>query len=191
MISASSCTENRMLMHTHMERAIIEILDDNGRVVPYGEYGNVTVTGLDKYMMPLIRYQPGDIGLLRAPGNCSCVNKTPLLEIDSRSVDVFTFADGTKKSVKKFMKFFVRRPFFGAIQRIQVRQEKVDYVRILIEGVRWPLEQTQVDLLGKKIHESRFFPYGTKFLIENVKKIEVGGSKYKAFIPFDSNASNL
>ncbi|MFT3739984.1 MAG: hypothetical protein QM786_14625 [Breznakibacter sp.] len=40
----------------------IEILDEDGRVLPDGQLGNVTITSLFNMGTPFIRYQPGDLG---------------------------------------------------------------------------------------------------------------------------------
>lgn len=43
---------------------MVEILDDNGCVLPNGSLGNVTVTSLFNKGTPFIRYQTGDLGAL-------------------------------------------------------------------------------------------------------------------------------
>lgn len=40
----------------------IEILDDDGHVLPDGQLGNVTITSLFNKGTPFVRYQPGDLG---------------------------------------------------------------------------------------------------------------------------------
>jgi phenylacetate-CoA ligase len=47
--------------HHHPELMIIEILDDNGKQLRAGEYGEVTITSLGVEGMPLLRYRTGDI----------------------------------------------------------------------------------------------------------------------------------
>lgn len=182
MITASSCIENRELHHIHSERVVVEILDDDGRSVPYGTYGNVTVTGLDNYLMPLIRYQPGDIGRLHSPTNCKCLNKTPLLEINGRAVDFFTFADGSRKSFKRFMSFFLRKPFFDTIQRVQVEQKNHRLIQVHFER-KCPTPINLTKLLQQRISESNFFPPDTVVKVEEVEHINTALSKFKPFIP--------
>jgi len=57
----------------------LEILDNNGKEVKQGEAGNIIVTLLTNYTMPLIRYKIGDIGIL-SEKNCQCGRELPLLE---------------------------------------------------------------------------------------------------------------
>ena len=48
--------------HHHPELIIVEILDDEGKALPAGEYGEVTITTLGVEGMPILRYRTGDIG---------------------------------------------------------------------------------------------------------------------------------
>jgi len=57
----------------------LEILDNNGKEVKPGEAGNIIVTLLTNYTMPLIRYKIGDIGAL-SEKNCPCGRELPFLE---------------------------------------------------------------------------------------------------------------
>lgn len=47
--------------HAHPELIIIEIIDDDGRQLGSGEYGEVCITTLGVEAMPLLRYRTGDI----------------------------------------------------------------------------------------------------------------------------------
>lgn len=47
--------------HHHPELTYVEILDENGKRLPAGEYGEVTITTLGVEGMPLLRYRTGDI----------------------------------------------------------------------------------------------------------------------------------
>ncbi len=47
--------------HHHPELIIVELLDDNDKVVPEGEPGEVTVTTLGVEGMPLLRFKTGDV----------------------------------------------------------------------------------------------------------------------------------
>lgn len=61
--------------HEQLELIITEILDDEGNILPEGEYGEVAITTLGVEGMPLLRYKTGDIACLyEAP--CSCGRKS-------------------------------------------------------------------------------------------------------------------
>ena len=49
----------------------MEVVKD-GRNVGFGEKGNVCVTGLNNRCMPFIRYDLGDVAILREGKECSC-----------------------------------------------------------------------------------------------------------------------
>lgn len=50
--------------HLHPDLAVIEIVDDRGRVLPYGESGEIVVTPLRITGMPLIRFKTADVSFL-------------------------------------------------------------------------------------------------------------------------------
>lgn len=64
--------------HLHPDLAIVEIVDDQGNVLPAGEVGEVTVTPLGIEGMPLLRFRTGDMSFL-AHGPCACGRNSPRL----------------------------------------------------------------------------------------------------------------
>ncbi|PIQ88047.1 MAG: CoF synthetase, partial [Candidatus Omnitrophica bacterium CG11_big_fil_rev_8_21_14_0_20_43_6] len=61
--------------HLHPDLAVVEIIDERGRPLPYGQIGEIVVTPLRIEAMPLIRFKTGDISfLIDAP--CSCGRKS-------------------------------------------------------------------------------------------------------------------
>jgi phenylacetate-CoA ligase len=80
-------------MHLTDDALLVEVLKD-GRPARPGETGEVVVTALHLYAMPLIRYRLGD---LATRGDMSCLCGAPwstIREIQGRTVDWFTLADG-------------------------------------------------------------------------------------------------
>jgi phenylacetate-CoA ligase len=61
--------------HHHPELLIVEVLDDNGKPVPSGEPGEVTITTLGVEGMPLLRYKTGDIAVAYTEP-CACGRTT-------------------------------------------------------------------------------------------------------------------
>ena len=55
------------LLHVHQSNVYIEIVR-HGKVMPYGEYGDIYITSLTNYAMPFIRYNIGDQGRLIQQG---------------------------------------------------------------------------------------------------------------------------
>ena len=75
---ACNCRENNSL-HTVPDVHYLEILDDQGKEVEPGKAGNIIVTLLTNYTMPLIRYKIGDVGIL-SEKKCLCGRELPLMK---------------------------------------------------------------------------------------------------------------
>lgn len=62
--------------HVHPELMIVEIVDDNGHILPDGQPGEVVVTPLGVEGFPLVRFRTGDVARLdSAPCNCGWQTK--------------------------------------------------------------------------------------------------------------------
>jgi len=83
-------------MHVMAEHVVVEVMR-NGLPVAVGQEGEIVVTHLDNYVMPLIRYRTGDVGRL-LPGRCACGRGLPLMDvINGRTTDFLYLPDGTVK----------------------------------------------------------------------------------------------
>jgi len=83
--SAHECEEHNGL-HLDMERAIIEVVNDEGKSINEG-YGRVVVTSLKNRVMPFIRYETGDYAEITYK-KCACGRESPrLLKILGRTTD--------------------------------------------------------------------------------------------------------
>ena len=58
-------------MHLRENDLIAEIVDEEGRVLPRGEWGELVLTSIEADAMPLIRYRTGDITRI-LPEPCPC-----------------------------------------------------------------------------------------------------------------------
>lgn len=82
-------------MHITAEDIIVEIIDNNGNVVPAGQSGEIVVTHMATRDFPFIRYRTGDIASLSAE-SCACGRSLPLLkDIQGRTTDFVIAHDGT------------------------------------------------------------------------------------------------
>ena len=61
-----------------------------GKTVPDGTLGQVVVTSLDNYLMPLIRYKIGDLAIKsNKMSSCKCGRNLPIInKIIGRDTDV-------------------------------------------------------------------------------------------------------
>jgi phenylacetate-CoA ligase len=64
--------------HLHPELAIVEIIDEQGRVLSAGETGEVVITPLNIEGMPFLRYKTGDVSFLMED-RCGCGRHSPRL----------------------------------------------------------------------------------------------------------------
>lgn len=79
--------------HISDEHVIIETTNFSGNHV-HGLLGEITITDLDNYVMPFIRYKNGDIGQLSSR-KCTCNRELTLLEkIDGRTQEFLKTCNG-------------------------------------------------------------------------------------------------
>ena len=105
----------------------LEIVDDNGKEVEPGESGEIIITSLTNYTMPLIRYKIGDRGILSYK-NCKCGHGLPFLEkVIGRTKGIFKNKFGTFIDSGLFNQLFF---FRENIKQYQVIQEAIDYISI-------------------------------------------------------------
>lgn len=82
-------------MHITAEDIVVEIIDADGNVLPHGEQGQIVVTHMSTGDFPFVRYPTGDVGRLTYD-QCACGRGLPMLsDIDGRTTDFVTAADGT------------------------------------------------------------------------------------------------
>ncbi len=89
---ALQCPEERTY-HIQSESVFLEVLDQDGRPCQPGEIGEVVVTALHNFAMPLIRYALGDFAELGKP--CACGRGLPTLKrILGRQRNMLVLPDG-------------------------------------------------------------------------------------------------
>lgn len=73
--------------HIDMERAYLEVVDEDGRYV-CDKVGRIVATSFLNYATPFVRYLTGDLAILSSRG-CACGSPYPLLaELKGRTTDV-------------------------------------------------------------------------------------------------------
>lgn len=78
---AVTCPAHRG-MHLRENHIIAEIVDEDGTVLPDGEYGELVITTIGAEAMPLLRYRTGDYTRILPP--CPCGGVTKRLDTVSR-----------------------------------------------------------------------------------------------------------
>lgn len=83
-------------LHVFMENLILEVIDENGFPIEDGE-GELAVTLLHNYAMPLIRYKIGDRARITKNNKCSCGRGLHLIdEIIGRTFELIEFPNGNR-----------------------------------------------------------------------------------------------
>lgn len=82
-------------LHITAEDIVVEIVSEDGTVLPPQQKGEIVITHLSTGDFPFVRYRTGDVGSL-SQHNCTCGRGLPVLaEIEGRSTDFVKAADGT------------------------------------------------------------------------------------------------
>lgn len=80
--------------HIHEDYCIMEVVDpETGKPVADGEEGKILVTNYNRLLMPLIRYDIGDMGRILTH-RCSCGRTVRLMELLGRSDDTLIIGGG-------------------------------------------------------------------------------------------------
>jgi phenylacetate-CoA ligase len=115
------------------DRLLVEILAENGEPCGPGEQGEVVVTDLENYGMPLIRYRMGDLAKWAA-GSARGYDKYPfpvLESVDGRTLDIVRAPNGNRIGGTYWTILLKTRP---GIRKLQVVQDRIDRIRILYVG---------------------------------------------------------
>jgi len=127
MLMSAECRENKNL-HINIDHLLIETINEKNESVTE-QSGDLVITDLFNYGMPLIRYINGDRAtLINTP--CGCGNPLPVMQsVDGRKLDIIKTPSGKRIPGELFPHLFKE---FKAIQRFQVRQTVIDQLDILI-----------------------------------------------------------
>jgi phenylacetate-CoA ligase len=173
---ALQCPRHEQHYHLQSESLIVEVLDAGGRPCRPGEVGQVTVSTLHNFAMPLLRYASGDYAEVGEP--CSCGRGLPVLtRIAGRQRNMLRRPDG----VRHWPSFPISAWADAApVRQIQLVQDAIDHVearvvmpRDFAGDERALLEQALIRTLG----------YPFRMTVTRVDSIPRGaGQKYEDFV---------
>lgn len=129
---ACECLERKGL-HVFSLNTRLDVLDAQLRPCGPGEIGDLHVTTLHNYSMPLIRYRIGDQAAAGEAGRCACGRAWPRVgRIVGRHVEVFRTRDGRSVPGEFFIHFVGVVFNKGYIRQFQVVQKEYDRVVIRV-----------------------------------------------------------
>jgi len=161
-------------LHVNVDSVYVEIMDGDQPAKP-GRPGQVVVTDLSNFAMPLIRYRVGDVASWSA-NTCACGRSFPLLErIEGREADYVITASGHRISGISLTENFAT--LVPGIAQLQIVQEEVERFRFRIVPAP-EFTDRGASRLAELVRE-RFGP-STRFTCEFVNVIPVEPSgKYR------------
>ena len=129
---ASECKYRRGL-HVNPLFTYLEVVDDEGKPLAYGQEGQFLVTNLHNRVMPLIRYAIGDRGVLQAPERCQCGISWPtIVALTGRVNDWVFLSDGSRLRCSALESVLVKLP---ALKRFQIHQVSETCLRIRLSSL--------------------------------------------------------
>jgi phenylacetate-CoA ligase len=110
----------------------LEVVDDQGKRLPDGVEGEILVTSLTNYAMPLIRYKIGDRGILTAQAHDAEKEHFRhggqiVKEVIGRTMDFFKTQDGGLVNPGFFMANLYHRDWIAQYQIVQKAPQAVTY----------------------------------------------------------------
>ena len=118
-------------LHVNMEAQLVEIINGQGKPCLPGQEGEIVITLLTNYAMPLIRYRIGDMGI-RADKECTCGRGAYLLKtVTGRTVDIFLTKEGEKVDGEYFTHLIY---FKDWVQQFQFIQEELELIKVKIQA---------------------------------------------------------
>jgi len=146
---AQECEEHKG-MHLNFESLVVEYIGENGLPVADGETGELIITDLFNYGMPLVRYSLGDMGVpLNEP--CPCGRGLPMMSgVQGRVVDHVVLAGGRRVSPSSLVLYLVDNG--PPVGQVQVIQDKIDHLIIKMTNDPTPDERV-FDYYRQTVHE--------------------------------------
>ena len=146
-VSAECPAQEGMHILTPLQK--IEILDNQQQPVQNDDMGELIVTNLRNYSMPLIRYQIGDTARY-SQKQCSCGRKFPLLkEVSGRVFSHFIKKDGSLVHAQFFVALLFFKPW---VREFKITQKKHDFIELLIANEGQP-DKNDIKAITSKIKQ--------------------------------------
>lgn len=175
---AWECNKRKGL-HINSDLLILQILDPdrNWREVKEGESGDIVITDLANYAMPLIRYNAEDIGTY-TDHKCSCGRNFPLLKrVLGKKSEFLVLPSGRKVLGASYFSDILSK--YKEIEQYHVRQKKNKSVEINLVAKK-ENKSMEKGIIQEIKNSAENLKLTIKY-VDSIKKTEVG-----KFFPFIS-----
>ena len=159
--------------HVVAENYIVEILKDGRPALP-GEMGEIVITDLNNYCMPLIRYRIGDLAIaLDSTERCSCGRGLPLIgDIEGRVQAIIINADGVYLPGTFFAHFF--KDYDQLVRQYQILQEEDGLLTLkIVKAEDYDEDEFQQMLLRLRFHLGHRTTFAVDF-VSNIPMVHTG-----------------
>jgi phenylacetate-CoA ligase len=142
-------------MHINEESAYIEIADAQGVPQKHGTEGRIVVTTFDNKVMPFIRYNTGDLGIIDA-SPCPCDRTLNTISVRGRVTQTIELPENRTVPLLDVSAAFDR--FFRQVRQYQIRQTgPLSFVVAIVPGsdfesIKPILEGVLVRLMHPSVH---------------------------------------
>ena len=162
--------------HVQAESVFVEVLDEHGEPCGPGQTGQVVLTALHNFAMPLVRYALGDYA--EVGGACACGRGLPVLRrVLGRRRNQVLLPDGSRRWPEFNGSLWAAVP---AMEQVQLLQRSLDHVEVHIAHER-PLQDDEQRSLGEAIHRALGHPFSLTFLRYDTLARQPNG-KHETFI---------
>ncbi len=152
-------------MHLNAENVYLEVVDENGQPAEPGQVGEVLITTLTNFAMPLIRYRLGDLAVLDGDA-CRCGRGLPKIkEVVGRTLDVIVTPDG-RYCCGVLLPHVMKE--FPEVREFQVYQPSIDRVILRVVPAEGFSKETVRDL---QVALKRFLGEAVALIVEPVSEI--------------------
>jgi phenylacetate-CoA ligase len=139
-------------LHVASPTLYVEVVRPDGRPAEPGEVGEILITPLTHYAMPLLRYRIGDLGAM-SPEPCGCGRPFPrLTRLLGRTLDSLVRPDGTLVHGVYVNRFYHRMPWIERFQVVQRTPIQVHVRLVDAERAAEPLVRRRHDLAAITAH---------------------------------------
>ena len=150
--------------HIVAENYIVEILKD-GRPAKPGETGEIVITDLNNYCMPMIRYRIGDLAVATdSQEQCSCGRGLPLMgNIEGRVQAIIVNAEGVYLPGTFFAHFF--KDYDQLVRQYQIIQDEEGLITMkIVKAEDYDDDEFQQMVRDLRIHLGEETSLSTQFV---------------------------